>query len=142
MAYFSDEKKAILRAFRKLADECIAQMVESPVEINENMIVIRKWKPDLYTTDDVRMYENIPYKCIQTHDSINNETWNPTVASLWMQYHGTTPETARAWITPTGSHDIYKLGEWIIWTDDRKYECIQNTNFSPADYPNAWKVEE
>lgn len=30
-------------------------------------------------------------------------------------------------------------GEYMIWTDGKVYECKQNTNFSPAEYPQAWE---
>jgi len=80
---------------------------------------------------------------VQAHDSSANEDWTPdTQPALWMQYHGTSKETARLWITPTGAQDMYKAGEWMIWIDEKKYCCIQDTNFSPADYPAAWKIEE
>ena len=140
--YLNSKQENFFRTFRKLADERIAQMVESPVEINENLDAIRNWKPASYTIDDIRLYEGNPYKCVQAHDSSNNEAWNPTVASLWIQYHGTTPETARAWVAPTGAHDMYKAGEYMIYIDGLKYSCVQDTTYSPSDYPNAWKVVE
>lgn len=140
--YLNSKQENFFRTFRKLADERITQMVESPVEINENLDAIRNWKPASYSIDDVRMYEGNPYKCVQAHDSTNNEAWNPTVASLWIQYHGTTPETARNWVAPTGAHDMYKAGEYMIYTDGLKYSCVQDTTYSPTDYAGAWKVVE
>lgn len=56
-----------------------------------------------------------------------------------MQYHGTTPESARPWIAPTGAHDMYKAGEYTIWTDDKTYKAKMDTAYSPADYPQAWE---
>jgi hypothetical protein len=55
-----------------------------------------------------------------------------------MQYHGSSKATARPWVTPTGAHDVYKVGEWMIWTDGLAYQCLSDTNFSPAEYSAAW----
>ena len=40
----------------------------------------------------------------------------------------------------TGAHDMYKSGEYMIWTDNQVYKCTQDTNFSPDEYPQAWEV--
>lgn len=130
-------------AIRKALDGYVSKIVDSPVEINENSVAIRLWKPSVFVVGDVRMYEGIPYKCVQAHDSTTNEAWTPdTTASLWMQYHGTSKETARAWIAPTGAHDMYKAGEWMIYTDGLAYPCILDTIYNPEAYPSAWGMAE
>lgn len=134
-------QRAELFKIRKALDGLVTKIAEIPAEVNENMVAIRKWKQGVYNVSDVRMYEGAPYKCVQAHDSTDNEAWNPTLASLWMQYHGTSKETARAWITPTGAQDMYKAGEWMIWTDGTYYECLTDTNFSPVDYAAAWRAD-
>ena len=58
-----------------------------------------------------------------------------------MEYHGTSKETARNWIVPTGAHDMYKKGEWMIWTDGSLYECLSDTTYSPVDYAAAWQKD-
>lgn len=47
--------------------------------------------------------------------------------------------THGARLAPTGAHDMYKSGEYMIWTDDTTRKCIQDTNFSPDEYPQAWE---
>lgn len=39
----------------------------------------------------------------------------------------------------TRAHDMYKSGEYMIWTDGNTYRCKQDTNFSPEEYPQAWE---
>ena len=39
----------------------------------------------------------------------------------------------------TGAHDMYKAGEYMIWTDNKVYMCKQDTNFSPVEYAQAWE---
>lgn len=140
MSYLSAEKRAEFHPFRRAADSYIGKIVENPMEINENLAVIRLWNPGVYVVNDVRMYEGIPYKCVQSHDSTGNESWNPSATpALWMQYHGTSLETARPWIAPVGAHDMYLVSEFMIWTDGSIYECIQDTVYDPSAYPQAWK---
>ena len=127
---------------RKCLDGLVVKIAEAPAEVNANMTAIRIWTPAPYAVGDVRMYEGNPYKCVQPHDSTTNPDWTPAVASLWMQYHGTTRETARPYIAPTGAHDMYKAGEWMIWTDGLAYPCIIDTTYSPNDYRAAWGEPE
>lgn len=136
-----DYQKEQFLKIRKVLDSFIDKIVDNPVEVNENPLIIRKWREGSYVIGDVRLYEGNPYKCVQAHSSINNPAWNPTVASLWMQYHGTSKETARPWIAPTGAHDMYKAGEYIIW-EDKIYRCISDTTYSPNDYAANWEVVE
>ena len=133
------ELESYLKKIRAALDKHIVNISDDTNEINEYVELLRKWVPGNYVVGDVRMYEGIPYKCVQAHDSTGNETWNPSVASLWTQYHGTSIETARPWVTPTGAHDMYLAGEYMIWTDGLTYRCLSNTNFSPADYALAWE---
>ena len=65
------------------------------------------------------------------------------VTTFWKPWHSRKPEYALPWEQPTGAHDIYKAGEYMIWTDGFTYLCNQNTNYSPEEYPDAWeKVKE
>lgn len=140
MSHLTAEQKAKFLAMRKALDNFVVKIVESTTEINENVGIIRKWSPGSYSIGDVRLYENIPYKCVQAHDSTSNSSWNPSVASLWMQYHGTSVETARPWLAPTGAHDMYKSGEYMIWTDGNIYLCKSDTVYSPDTYAQAWEI--
>ena len=136
------ELENYLKKIRAALDKHVINISSDTKEINEYAEILRKWTPGNYIAGDVRIYNGIPYKCIQTHDSTGNETWNPSVASLWMQYHGTSIETARPWVAPTMAEDIYKTDEYMIWTDGFIYKCLSNTNFSPTDYPTAWEKIE
>lgn len=133
------ELENYLKKIRAALDKHVINISSDTKEINEYAEILRKWTPGNYVVGDVRVYNGIPYKCIQAHNSTGNETWNPSVASLWMQYHGTSVESARPWVAPTGAHDMYLAGEYMIWTDGSTYKCLSNTNFSPADYAAAWE---
>ena len=99
------------------------------------------WVAGSHTVGEIYNADGQTWECFQAYD---NAVY-PDIApgnSAWYTFnrplHGTTKETARPWVAPMGSHDIYHAGEYMIWTDGLVYPCKQDTNFSPADYPAAW----
>lgn len=128
------------RAMRKAADSLIGKIADNTAEVNENVDVIREWTQGVYKVNDVRKQNDAPYKCIQPHDSRLNPSWNPTVTSHWIQYHGTSPETARDFVHPTGAHDMYLKDEYMIWTDGTIQRAKMDTAYSPAEYAQAWEI--
>lgn len=142
MRPLTKEDKVMLFKIRKILDKYYPFILENPVAINEAIEGMRLWTPGAYAVSDIVRYNNIPYKCVQAHDSTNNSEWTPSsTPALWMEYHGTSKETARNWIAPTGAHDMYKQGEWMIFTDGKYYECLNDTAYSPTDYSSAWRAD-
>lgn len=140
MSYLSEAQRAQLFEMRSAMDKFIAQAAEDAGQINGHMAAIRPWKEGAYAIGDVRLYGGVPYRCVQAHDSTGNPTWTPdAAAALWMQYHGTSAESARAWVSPAGAHDMYKAGEYVIWTDGTVKKCLTDTAYSPETYPQAWE---
>ena len=135
------EQRARAEKLRAAMDAAIVVIADAPTNVNSCIDMIRPWQPGSFAKGDVRMYNDIPYKCVQAHDSTANPGWTPdAVPALWMQYHGTTPDTSRPWVQPTGAHDMYRAGEHMIWTDGKTYRCKTDTNFSPAEYAQAWEA--
>ena len=136
----TDTDRALLRKARQALDAYLPTLADTPARVNENTDLLRTWQPGNYAAGDLRAYKGIPYKCVQAHDSMANIGWTPdAVPALWMQYHGTSPETARPWLAPSGAHDQYKAGEYMIWTDGAVYEALSNTVYSPDQYAQAWR---
>lgn len=100
------------------------------------------WDYGIFEAGDIRTDPDTgyPLECIMSHDSTINTDWTIKVRTVWKPYHSRSPEWALPWEQPTGEHDMYKAGEYMIWTDGFVHECVENTNFSPEDYPQAWKV--
>lgn len=139
--WMSEAQKARLTAYRAAMDAAVENVREDTAAINRVAALARPWKPGAYAVGDVRVYGATPYRCVQAHDSTQNPAWTPDATpALWMQYHGTTPETARPWVAPAGAHDVYRAGEYMIWTDGQMYKCLQDTNFSPTEYAQAWEA--
>lgn len=82
-----------------------------------------------------------PYECITQHDSVSNPDWTIDNRTLWKPWHSRSIDYALPYEAPTGAHDMYKVGEYMIYTDKSIYKCIQDTNFSPTDYPQAWEKQ-
>lgn len=104
--------------------------------------VIRPWRAGAsYTVGESVKYSNNLYSVAQAHTS--QDGWEPDkTPALFAAYHGKTAETALPWTAPTGAHDVYKAGEYMIWTDGKVMRCISDTVYSPADYAVAWEAVE
>ena len=102
------------------------------------------WAPGaVYEVGDVRNADGQTWECFQEHDAAVYPDISPEGTAwrtFWRPLHGKTPETARPFVEVQGSHDTYKAGEFMIWTDGTVRECLRETNFSPDDDPTAWSV--
>ena len=81
-----------------------------------------------------------PYECMTAYDGAVQQDWTIDNRTLWKPWHSRKKEYALPWEAPTGAHDMYKEGEYMIWTDGKTYKCVQDTNFSPAEYAQAWEI--
>lgn len=103
------------------------------------------WTAGAHTVGQIYNADGQTWECYQAYD---NAVY-PDIApgnSAWFTFnrplHGKTPETARPWVAPTHSMDIYQNGEHMIWTDGTVRRCIaaNGTNFSPDEYPAGWET--
>lgn len=82
------------------------------------------------------------WECFQAYNNAEYPDIRPG-ETAWYTFnrplHGTTSETARPFVPVQGSHDMYHAGEYITW-DGGIRRCIQDTNFSPEEYPAAWEI--
>lgn len=80
-----------------------------------------------------------PYECMIAYDGTVQQDWTIDNRTLWKPWHSRKAEYALPWEAPTGAHDMYKTGEFMIWSDNKVKQCLQDTNFNPDEYPQAWK---
>lgn len=80
-----------------------------------------------------------PYECMTAYDGSVQQDWTIDNRTLWKPWHSRKKEYALPWEAPTGAHDMYKAGEYMIWSDGTVKKCVQDTNFSPEEYPRAWE---
>ena len=94
-----------------------------------------------YSVGDVRLHPETgtPKECMTAYDGTVQQDWTIDNRTLWKPWHSRKKEYALLWEAPTGAHDMYKAGEYMIWTDGTVKKCRQDTNFSPDEYAQAWE---
>lgn len=134
---------ALAAALRRIKREAIAAApTAAPDDVIADAALLRPWTPGDYAAGDVRVQDGYPYKCCQAHDSSNNPDWDPvTQRALWVPYHAKTAKWALPYVAPTGAHDAYQGGEYMVWTDGHIYRCnTDNTVWGPDTLPDVWEV--
>lgn len=100
------------------------------------------WTAGKYEAGDIRNAAGQTWECFQAHDNATYPDIKPGSAAwftFWRPLHGKSPETARPFVPVQGAHDMYRAGEYMVWTDGSIKRAIQDTPYSPADYPPAWE---
>ena len=103
-----------------------------------------EWTPGKHVTGDVFCVGGEPWECFQNYDNAVYPDIVPGNAAWFTfnkPYHGTSRETARNFVHPTGAHDMYKAGEWTV-QGGKFTECLSDTSYSLEEYPAAWGVRE
>lgn len=87
-------------------------------------------------------YNGVLYKVNQNHTS--QADWEPgKTPALYTKI--ARPDEIAVWSQPTGAHDAYQVGDKVHFPtkDDPVYESIiPNNAWSPAVYPDGWKLVE
>ena len=103
-----------------------------------------EWQEGKHVTGDVFCVGGEPWECFQNYDNSVHPDIKPG-NSAWYTFnrpfHGTSRETARNFVHPTGAHDIYKKGEWAV-QGGKFTECLSDTSYSLEEYSAAWGVRE
>ena len=103
-----------------------------------------EWKPGNHVAGDIFSVDGDIWECFQNYDNAVYPDIAPG-GSAWFTfnrpYHGTSRETARNFVHPTGAHDIYKKGEWAV-QGGKFTECLSDTSYSLEEYSAAWGVRE
>ena len=114
-------------------------------EVITNRVLCKVWEAGKHTVGEVYSTGEQLWQCIQDYDNAvypDIMPLNPAWNTFHKPYHGTTKETAMPWVAPTGAHDMYLTGEFMIWIDGTVQKCLSDTPYSPVDYAAAWEVVE
>ena len=125
-------------------------MLPTTVMSNNDVITVAAlyadWTEGTYQVGDIRLAwyggTHQPWKCRQAHDTTTYPDITPDGSAwrtFWIPFHGTSPDTAQAWIAPSGAHDQYEAGEYMIW-NGQTYKCLSATVYTPEEYAQAWEV--
>lgn len=81
-----------------------------------------------------------PYECMTAYDGAIQQDWTIDNRTLWKPWHSRKKEYALPWEAPTGAHDMYKAGEYMVWTDGTVRRCEADTDRGPDVLPDNWKT--
>ena len=103
------------------------------------------WTAGKYEAGDIRNAGGQTWECFQAHDCAVYPDIKPGGAAwftFWRPLHGKSPETAQPFVPVQGAHDMYRAGEYMVWTDGSIKRATQDTAYSPEDYSPAWENAE
>lgn len=89
----------------------------------------------------VRIYNEIKYEVIQSHQTQSDWTPELTLNVLWKLY--VDPLAIPIWVQPTGAQDAYNIGDQVHFPtiNDPIYESLIDANtWSPTVYPAGWQM--
>ena len=140
----TDDAK-LMRFTRSLIERLTRFVIDQggdPVEFDLGFPVYRQNAN--YSAGDIRRDRNTdqPFECMSDYDGMVHQDWNLSTPTIWKPFHGKDVHHAYPWIPPTGSHDQYKQGEYMTYSDGDIYEALENTAFSPEQSPLSWKKDE
>lgn len=133
-----DEQIATFNALRLLFDGKTPTTADERIQCGA---IYPEWAAGNHNVGEIYNALGQVWECYQAYDNAiytdvepHNAAWHTFNRPL----HGTTPETAREFVQPTGAHNTYKTGEYAIY-NGKLYKCIQDTAYSPDDYVTAWE---
>lgn len=100
------------------------------------------WAAGAHTVGEIYNADEQMWECFQAYDNYTHPDIQPGNAAWYTfnrPFHGKSAETARPFVKPTGVHDMYKVGEYMVYSDNKTYLCKSDTAYSPADYAPAWE---
>lgn len=138
------------RAEMLAAVNFVKMMLPTTVMDSDDVITVAalydEWIEGIYSVGDIRLawYNGThqPWKCRQEHDTATYPDIIPDGTAwrtFWIPFHGTSPKTAQDWIEPSGAHDQYEAGEYMIW-NGQTYKCLSATVYTPEEYAQAWEA--
>ena len=141
LGYIPTETESIIYLAKTYLQSNAPQSVTDNLELSG---LYDTWELGSYSVGDIRNYAGQTWECWTAHDNAiypdiapdNPQTW----ANFWRPLHGTSPETARPWTKPVaGTTDMYHVGEYMVYTDDKTYKCVSDTVYNPEEYAQAWE---
>ena len=141
--YIPNETKSVAAFARYYLAQNQPSTTEEKLEVSG---LYSDWELGSYKVGDIRNHAGQTWECWQAHDNAIYPDINPdnpqTWANFWRPLHGTSAETARPWVKPwAGTTDMYRAGEYMVYTDGKTYKCLADTVYSPEEYAQAWEVQ-
>ena len=100
---------------------------------------------DMVYPDEVVNINGKLFKMIQPIAlTIYDENWlqEGSVFAPFLQTEIDDTPVVQEFKQPLGTHDAYQIGDKVLFNGDVYESTIDNNTWSPADYPQAWKLIE
>lgn len=96
------------------------------------------WQTDTaYTVDDRIRYNDVLYRCVQSHTSQSD--WTPDITpALWTVV---SLDEWPQWVQPTGAQDAYNKGDKVTYNAKHYISLIDGNVWSPDAYPAGWEEQ-
>lgn len=142
-AYIPSAEASMRALFKKLLYDARALDDEEKLAVSG---LAEGWKAGVHEVGELCNYAGQTYECYTAHSNAEYPDITPdnpqTFANFWRPLHGKSVETARPWAKPQyGTTDMYKAGEYMVYTDGKVYKCLSDTVYSPEEYAQAWEVQ-
>ena len=114
--------------------QALARTAPDAVLLAQPMAMYDEWNADsvAYTLNDIRQYNGLLYRCVQTHTS--QATWTPEDApSLWTRIADPAQEWPE-WIQPTGAHNAYAKGAKVSHNGKHWISDVNANVWEPGVY--------
>jgi hypothetical protein len=97
------------------------------------------WTPeDNFAANDLRSWEGVLYRCVQSH--AGQENWTPDqTPAMWVKI-GDPREEWPAWSRPIGAHDAYGLGAKVSHATKHWISEVEENVWQPGVY--GWRDGE
>lgn len=118
------------KALRKKIESMSAELTDTDaLDVPE---LFPKWTIKEYAVGDRVRYEDILYKCIQSHTAQTD--WTPDVAvSLWVRVDDPSIEYPE-WKQPTGAQDAYAKGAKVSHKEKHWISDVDGNVWEPGVY--------
>lgn len=106
----------------------------------DNIDVFPNWKVNFnYEVGDRVRYEEVLYKCLQSH--VSQEDWTPDVAVSLFTKVADPQEEWPEYVQPTAENP-YMTGDKVTFEGEHYICQIDNCVWSPKEYPQGWEKVE
>lgn len=140
----TEKELKVFSSVLTLAKMSLSAMVKTDDDKIKVSGLYDEWTEGNHAVGEIYTAKNQVWECFQAYDNstypdINPE--NPAWNTFNRPLHGKTKDTAMPWSVPTGAHDMYHTGEYMIY-NEKLYLCLSDTAYSPDEYATAWQIQE
>lgn len=103
------------------------------VTATEHLSAFALWESGVaYAVGNLRVYNDVLYKCVQAHTSQSD--WTPDVTPALWSVAGDPASDFPDWSQPIGAQDAYMAGDKVTHNDAHWVSDVNNNAWEPGTY--------